>query len=440
MLCRHPTLSSLISVSILAAACGSAHAIAAETPVPRLADVKDQELSDTTAAANIDSAFRLLRAARAAAPESKAANVVISPWSLQSAFGMAAIGSQNQTQAELAGYFGWSLNSPAMVNAFGDLGGQVKPTGKDGFALRTANRVWADRSVEFLPTYEQSLLRGFDATFGRADFADTTAVAEMINSWVSDATEKMIRQLVTPADIPTRGMVLTNAVYFKGTWVNKFYESATKPTDFTLEGGKVVKAPLMHQFSSFSYNDVDGCQIISLPYSGGASMIVVLPPLPPSPPLPSDQSDSLQTSPLAALAAKLDGPWWIKAMATMRFATVDFAMPKFSFEAQQRLGETLKKSGLPISFSDAADFSAMTGSASHQIADVIHAVKIDIDEKGTEAAAATAITMKVTSVAAPRDPPKIITMHVKRPYLLAIRHDSTGQLLFLGTINDPRNR
>jgi serpin B len=239
-----------------------------------------------------------------------------------------------------------------------------------------------------------------------------------INDWVSEQTEGRIQNLIPQGAIdPLTRLVLTNAIYFNAAWANPFQEEATRDGPFTLLDGSRIAVPMMHQTESFGYAKGEGYQAVELPYDGHElSMVILLP--------DRDSFDPFEDS--------LDVDQAQAIMQNLKRGQVALIMPKFEFDSRFSLKQALEAMGMPAAFSGGADFSGMTGSTDLFISDVLHKAFVSVDEEGTEAAAATAVVMKL-SVAA--EEPTTVT--IDRPFIFLIRDIETGAILFVGRVVDP---
>jgi serpin B len=251
------------------------------------------------------------------------------------------------------------------------------------------------------------------------DFASAPEEARTtINEWVSEQTEERIKDLIPQGaiDALTR-LVLTNAIYFNAAWANPFEEAATHDGPFHLLDGSEASVPLMKQTEGFGYAEGEGYQAVELPYDGRELAMVVL--------LPREgQFEEFEGGLDAAQAEQIIG--------SLAYRQVALTMPKFEFESEFMLRDTLAALGMAEAFSEQADFSGMTGQRDLFISDVVHKAFVSVDENGTEAAAATAVIMKLT--AAVEEPAE---MTMDRPFIFLIRDLETGAILFVGRVVEP---
>jgi serpin B len=240
-----------------------------------------------------------------------------------------------------------------------------------------------------------------------------------INNWASEQTEGRIKNLLPPGVItPLTRLILTNAIYFKARWENEFSERMTQDDSFYLLDGSTVTVPMMHQQTRLAYAEGNDCQAVRLPYLGGEIAMVVL--------LPREGN-------FEAFEGSLEANKLNEIIEDMETREVKLALPKFEFEANYKLEKTLSDLGMPVAFEQgAADFSGMTGNRELFISDAIHKTFVSVDEKGTEAAAVTAIAM---AMSAPPSGPVDFTAN--RPFIFLIQDIETGSILFIGRVLNP---
>jgi serpin B len=364
-------------------------------------------------------------------------NTVFSPASIAAALRMALLGARGETAAELARalHLSGPEAAPAGLRLLGDVirGSLDRPAaaGREDFIFRTPNTMWVQSGLPldpgFLAEVTDASASCTAAAVHDADFVhEPEKVRKEINRVIAEQTEGKIRDLLAPGliDAATR-LVLANAIYLKAAWAHPFPEGATHDAPFHLDGavgGATVTAPTMQVTAQFGYARGDGYQAVVLPYAGGRlAMAIVLP-----------------DGPLAPLAGRLS-PGGTAAgvralLAGVTQARVQLSLPRFRFRRKFQLAGPLGQLGVVRAFSDGADFSGITRAAPLHISAVEHQAYLDVDEKGTEAAAATAVVMRVSAVIR-QDPP--VTVTVDRPFLFAITDTATGLPLFLGQVTNP---
>ena len=353
-------------------------------------------------------------------------NLFFSPSSISLALAMTYAGAEGQTEQQMADVLHFDLPERQLHAAVAALRQAARPDGdKAGYQLRVANRLWAQEGFPIQPAFQQTLRTNYGAELEQLNFAQQAEAArQTINAWVEGQTEKKIENLLPPGvlDAMTR-LVLTNAIYFKGAWTDEFKKEATKEAPFHLPNGRQLNVPLMHQNGRFDYAAIDDLQILAMPYGPDRqlSMIVLLP---------------KKVDGLAALEKQLTSEnleTWLKRM---RKQEVRLFLPRFKMTSQFQLAEVLKSLGMTLAFSpQQADFSGISSNEELYISAVIHKAFVDVNEQGTEAAAATGVAIGVTS-APVRDEP--VVFRADHPFVFLIRDNRSGSILFLGRLIDPK--
>ncbi|HSE37652.1 MAG TPA: serpin family protein [Blastocatellia bacterium] len=286
--------------------------------------------------------------------------------------------------------------------------------------LSIANSLWGKKDITFNPDFIQRNKQYYGAEVTALDFADPGAPAT-INSWVSEKTRGKIDKIIDRIDEQAI-LFLINAIYFKGAWAAEFDKAKTREQPFTTLAGKQKRHPLMHQTGKYRYYEGRGFQAVSLPYgSGRVSMYIFLP---------------ANNSTLAEFQKSLTTSNWDSWMSEFAETNGELAVPRFRVEYEIGLNEALRALGMGIAFDpDRADFSGIVKTSENVfISRVKHKTFAEVNEEGTEAAAATSVEMSVTSAMRPRKPFRMIVDH---PFFCAIRDNTTGALLFIGSIIDP---
>ena len=350
-------------------------------------------------------------------------NLFFSPYSISTALGMTWAGARGNTELQMAQVLHFEANQAAEHTAFGGLQTQLNAVQERKLvALNIANGLWAQQDHKFLPAFLNIAEKDYGAKVEQVDFhTGADSVRKDINDWVSDKTAGRIKDLVGPGALNqmTR-LVLVNAIYFKGKWLTQFKASDTHPAPFKTAPDQSVEAPFMHQIANFGYAEADGLRLLELPYAGGdLSMVVVLP----------AETNGLKWLENGLTADKLSG--WV---ASTRKQKVEVYLPKFTLTGQFMLGDTLRAMGMTDAFTPEADFSGMDGERDLYISAVIHKAFVDVNEEGTEAAAATAVTIRALAIARPIDIPIFRANH---PFLFLIRDVHSGSILFLGRLTQP---
>ena len=333
-------------------------------------------------------------------------NLVVSPVSVSLALQMVGAGAAGETAAQIRSV----LHLPEGVTP--------RQPAFDTTDLKVSNTVWAQEGLTLKPTYRDALRTRFGAELAQADFVtnpDTTR--NRINDTVAEQTEGRITDLFPRHTISadTR-LVLTNALYLKADWARQFPTDKTTDEQFTRGDGSTVTVPMMHNDLSedepldLGYAEGPGYQVVTLPYKGGKLAFTVIVPASPE---------------------SLHGKGIAEILDTVAPAKVALAMPRFTVRSSMDLTDTLAAAGMPIAFTGSADFSGITADADLRINSVQHKTFVRVDEKGTEAAAATGVEADVVSA------PMVHTVTVDRPFVFVITDTATGAPLFLGRISDP---
>ncbi len=352
-------------------------------------------------------------------------NALISPYSIQSALVMAYAGSAGTTKEQMAA----TLFYPAKgtVESFAELRPTIAALGdKDSpITLTIADRLFGQVGYPFLPDYLALLKEKFAAPLELADFIKSPRAAEKrINAWVEEQTKDRIKNLIPGGALneDTR-LVLVNAIYLKAPWAMPFSKSATADIPFQLSDGNLVETPAMKQTETLGYLRKDGYTAVTLPYKNSNLQFVIL--------LPDDKLESLEKNVTADFLAGL---------TDLPRERVSLTLPKFKLEPPLlSLSDALKKAGMPSAFNvppASADFSGIAPRKPDDylyISEIFHKTFIEIDEDGTEAAAATAVVM-MRAMSMPADP---VTVVIDRPFLFAIQHRPSGTCLFLGRVVNP---
>jgi serpin B len=354
-------------------------------------------------------------------------SLFFSPESISTAFAMAYAGANGQTAAEMQQVFHFTLPPERLHPAMGALLTGMNAPHK-GYALSVADALWAEQDEKFLPAYLKLVETNYSAGFHPVDFKTSPDAARgIINGWIEKQTNNKIQNLLGPGTVtPLTRLILTNAIYFKAAWADQFEKNGTKNEDFHLSAGKTIQAPMMHNWGGYEYFKGPAFQALLLPYEKDEiSMLILLP----------DDIDGL-----AALERSLTAENLHKWIASLSYAEeVIVSMPRFKITQQFELSSTLENLGMKAAFdSNSADFSAMTGNKNLLISAAIHKAYIDLDENGTEAAAATAVVIGMAMAAPPLSPPPPpIVFTADHPFLFLIRENASGAILFMGRVADP---
>jgi serpin B len=354
------------------------------------------------------------------AKEDSGKNVFISPASVGLALAMTYNGAVGDTKLgmeralEIRG-----MNHLELNRAYAALKAALE-NADPKVQLNIANSLWGKKGVTFNPDFIKRNKDFYGAEVTTLDFNDSSAPGT-INSWVSDKTKGKIDKIVDRID-PQAILFLINAIYFKGSWTDEFDKARTKDEPFTLATGTKQNRPMMHQNGDYRYLEGNGFQAVSLPYgSKRLSMYIFLP---------------AQSSNLEQFQKGLTAENWDRWMIQFGEKKGEIGLPRFKLEYEVSLNDALKALGMGTAFDpDRADFTGiLQGEERAYINGVKHKTFVEVNEEGTEAAAVTSVEMRATSAMIPQKPFRMI---VDRPFFCAIRDNTTGEILFMGSINNP---
>jgi serpin B len=377
---------------------------------------KGQDMYDASNASN-KLAFELYK--RFSQDDSK--NIFFSPFSLNIALGMTYAGAQDETKKEMAQVLGFPLDDKNLHKELGNLQEKFGNLVTDGVEISIANQLWADKEYRFKCGYLRGVKRAYGAPIKRLEFRNKPNDCRLeINNWVEEQTKNRIKDLLPQGSISDlTALVLTNAIYFKGQWDNKFEETNTKQSQFiTLEGNK-VDCEMMNGQNKYNLYQGNNIQLLELPYVGKDFSMLVL--------LPNEEVSLKEIEKNLTLA---DFKQYLDLMSQ---SDVKVSLPKFKFEWENELKPILMKMGMPLAFSNLADFTRMSKKPDLKIDEVYHKAFVEVSEEGTEAAAATAVVIVRKSVSMP------VNFLANRPFMFFIRENSTGNILFMGRLTNPAN-
>lgn len=351
--------------------------------------------------------------------EQKGKNLFFSPFSISSAIGMTAEGAKENTLNEIRKVFHFQDNDSIRQWGFSSLISMIN--GKHPhYTLNTTNALWIQKGEVLEKDFLHSTKNHYQASAELVDYkADAEKARNTINDFVASKTNNLIKELIAPGIIQPdlTKLILTNTIYFKGDWEQPFDPDRTQPMPFTTSSGEETKLPMMMQTSGFNYFENNQFQVLELPYKDNEISMVVL--------LPKKERDISNIS-----RKDIDNAF----TAQLGRQQVNVWLPKFKFETSYLMKNDLETLGMPLAFTDFADFSGVSKKTPLKISEVIHKAVVEVDELGTEAAAATAVVMvETTSVGPPRPQPKYF--HADHPFLFVIRHNATGAILFVGVVN-----
>lgn len=366
-------------------------------------------------AANTAFAFNLMNRLEQDQPS---ANVFVSPYSVSSALQMTANGAAGETKAEMQQTLKTSgMSAPSLNAAFKALDEQLG--NRKDVTLNLANGLWVQNGFRIKPAFVDENQKFFRAELANVDFNEPQS-AQTINDWTDQKTQGKIKQIVKFPFPPRTRLVLANAIYFKGKWVEPFKKEQTRPREFHLADGQTKQTPMMARQGRFSYEETPDFQAVKLPYNGDLQMELYLP-----------QTNSNPQKLLVEASSNED---WRKGVQTsFRQSEGSVTLPKFKMEYEVALNEPLKTLGIKRAFDADADFSGIADEPLF-ISQVKQKSYVDVNEEGTEAAAVTAVTVGARAIMMPQ---KRFVMVLDRPFFFVISDVNSGSILFMGVVNDP---
>ncbi len=356
-------------------------------------------------------------------------NLFFSPYSLSTALAMTYAGAAGETAKQMSQVLHFPKNQAELHPAFFHLQEQVNKVNQKGeIEVHIANALWGHKRRVLQADFQESLMNYYRAILNQVDFkTETEKVRKKINRWVAIITHHKIKELVKVGILnENTRLVLVNAIYFKANWASQFKRDDTKEAPFWVNQKQAVNAPMMNQKHLFNYMENDEIQILELPYTAqdntplgnnSLSMIVLLP----------QQGDGL-----AELESSLNTQQLDKWLSRLRSQKVKVSLPKFKISTQFELSKPLTKMGMSTAFNEKADFSGIDGTKELSITSIVHQAFVDVNEEGSEAAAATGVVVGVRGM-----PPASPTFRADHPFIFLIRHNFSGSILFMGRIVDP---
>jgi serpin B len=363
-------------------------------------------------------------------------NLFFSPYSISTALALAYSGANGKTEFQMANalYFPTTLSNTIdskpylkkeqFHSAFGSIVKDLNARGRKGsYELTIANALWGQKGYGFQKEFLELVKTNYDGQLNEVDFVKAAESArKTINAWIEKKTNEKIKDLIKPdvLDAMTR-LVLTNAIYFKGNWAQRFKEEQTRNAQFTLLNADKIEVPMMNQTEQFPYMETDDFQVLEIPYvDNELSMVILLP---------------KQVTGLKELEQKLSLENVSQWLSELNKREVIVFVPKFKMTNEFSLAAVLKSMGMTDAFEpEVADFSGMTGGRDLFISAVIHKAYVEVNEEGTEAAAATGVTMRLTSVGPSQTP----IFRADHPFLFLIRDCKSGSILFIGRVMHPK--
>jgi len=350
-------------------------------------------------------------------------NIFFSPYSISTAFAMTFAGAQCETQKQMAEVFHFSLDPCQLHPSFSELQAHFQKLQENNpFRLNITNAIWIQKGYELLQTFEELNQKYYQANLFNLNFRQDPEGSRLkINDWVEDKTKGKIQDLLPGGTIKTlTRLVLTNTIYFKAEWQNTFNSHSTKEQDFWITPEEKIKVQMMSQKDRFGYWENESLQILEMPYiRKDLTMVVFLP-------KNKDGFPELESN----LTPKTLEEWTSKLIPQQ----VKVFFPKFTTTQNIDLKKILVDLGMVDAFNENADFSGIEPKKELSITAALHKAFIDVDELGTEAAAATAVSVGVTSMPPPKVVPEFRADH---PFIYIIRDNKTKSILFMGRLTRP---
>lgn len=347
-------------------------------------------------------------------------NLFFSPYSISTALAMTYAGARGDTAKEMADTLHLTLDESRLHRAFAALRYDLLGGGKKrGYQLSVANALWGQKGYDFLTDFVKLTKDNYGTGLREVDFVRAAEAArKTINDWVEKETKDRIKELLAQGTVgPDTRLVLTNAIYFKGDWASQFKKDATRNQPFHLSADKSTQVPMMSQKGKFGYLETDTFQALEMPYVGkDLSMVVLLP---------------KKVDGLGALEKDLSADRLAGWLGRLREREVQVILPRFRTTSEFALNDVLSELGMKKAFTSAADFSGLSGRTDLFISAVVHKAFVDVNEEGTEAAAATAV------VSARKGEVGGVRFRADHPFVFLIRDRRSDSVLFLGRLAQP---
>jgi len=390
------------------------------TSGPPLLAVDDSQATPAAAKNVVDANNQFALELYSKLNENDDGNIFFSPYSISTALAMTYEGARGETADEMQKVFHFPENESVRRGGFARIYNLLNKKDKE-YQLHTANALWAQYDYQFLPEYIATVDNYYGGKVTNVDFkTKTEEVRQMINQWVEDQTNDKIKDIIPPGVLSSMTrLVLSNAIYFKGTWVKEFEKRETHDAPFRTNPDKTVTAKMMQRNdkdAKFNYYENEELQVLEMLYKGEELSMLVL--------LPKDEN-------LQKLEASLSVEKLNEFRSNLRERKIDVYMPKFTFETKYFMKETLSDLGMPTAFKwPGADFSGMDGTTNLFISSVIHQAFVEVNEEGTEAAAATVVVMELGAMIGN-------DFRADHPFIFIIQERETGSILFIGRVVDP---
>ena len=351
---------------------------------------------------------------------SEGTNLFFSPYSISSALAMTYSGAKGATRQQMSEVLGFYSDNPTHARGYHSLQKHLDSLNREELQLNMANSLWCQQDYDFQRDFLDINRDYFSAAIRQVNFkSQYQKVRKHINQWVEEQTNQKIKDLIDQGvlDRMTR-MVLVNAIYFNGKWEHPFSEDQTRQDTFYPTATQEIKVPFMNQSIWVPYHEEQLYKAVEIPYSNGELSMLIL--------LPARHAD------MSELESKMNGAFYENLTDSMRRQKVNLTIPRFKLQAKYQLNDPLRQMGMTSAFDGEADFSGMTGDKDLYISEVVHQSFVEVNEEGTEAAAATGVVMRKTSVLASK------SLKADHPFLFMIRDQKTHAILFMGKMQNPK--
>jgi serpin B len=350
-------------------------------------------------------------------------NLFYSPFSISTALAMVYAGARNETAIQI----GQTMNFPQNKSFHSDykkLLDAINNGTDNKIVLNIANGLWAQKDFKFLDSYFDIVKSNYNSELKNVDFTDNIEreiARKDINDWVAQKTKDKIKDILSQGTLDSfTRLVLVNAIYFYGDWAEPFKKEATEPKDFFLSDQNRINVPFMNQHGRYNYYEDSNIKAIEIPYMDNKASMVIF--------LPNEKNG------ITEFEKSFDYKYYQKIISSFQSSEVRLSLPKFKATNKFNLSATLSQMGMPMAFSPGgADFSGIDGKRDLCISTVIHQAFINVDEKGTEAAAATIVML--AGAARPSSDMKVF--NADHPFIFCIKDNTTGSILFMGKIMNP---
>jgi serpin B len=350
-------------------------------------------------------------------------NLFFSPASLRMALGMALAGARDGTAIEMMNALALNGDARTTPNGFAEEVRALADARQPQEVIRVVNRVWGQRGRAFKPDYLALLQRRYGAPLGQLDFKKDTENSRIaINKFVEEKTERRIKEIIPSGMLsPDMRLVITNAVYFRANWAIPFLEEATREDWFHISASKAVRAKLMSTTQWLGYATVGDAQVLEVRYAGRMSMIIALP---------------RGKNGLAQVERTMNDKTIASWVNALKMTRVKLTLPRFTMTSSYKLRTILESMGIRSAFDwRTADFSGIDGTRELSLDQVLHKAFVAVDERGTEAAAATALGMRIGGLAPPPTPP--VEFRADHPFVFIVQDVNAGSVLFMGRVVEP---